>query len=151
MSVADDIYKAPLEVAAKYAHSWLQDISNRNINPTKSIDEMLEIFGGVLPKESTSPADVVERMARLGEPGLMNMGSGRFFGWVIGGTLPAALGADWMVSAWDQNAGMRNTTPTVVALEEIAGTWIKDILGLPETSDVGFPTGATAIKGTKGP
>ena len=143
MSVADDIYKAPLEVAAKYARSWLQDISNRNINPMKSIDEMLEIFGGALPKESTSPADVVERMARLGEPGLMNMGSGRFFGWVIGGTLPAALGADWMVSAWDQNAGMRNTTPTVVALEEIAGTWIKDILGLPETSDVGFPTGAT--------
>ena len=143
MSVEDDIYKAPLEVAVKHAHSWLHNISDRGINPKKSIDEMLEIFGGELPKGAANPAEVVERMALLGEPGLMNMGSGRFFGWVIGGTLPAALGADWLVSAWDQNAGMRNTTPTVVALEEIAGTWIKDILGLPETADVGFPTGAT--------
>ena len=143
LSVEHDIYEAPLEVAAKYAQSWLNNIPNRGINPMKTIDEMLEIFGGGLPKGSTNPADVVERMARLGEPGLMNIGSGRFFGWVMGGTLPAALGADWMVSAWDQNAGMRNATPTVVALEEIAGTWIKDILGLPETSDVGFPTGAT--------
>jgi glutamate/tyrosine decarboxylase-like PLP-dependent enzyme len=143
MSVEDDIYKVPLGVAAKHAHSWLENIPNRSINPMKSIDEMLEIFGGGLPKESTNPADVVERMSRLGEPGLMNINSGRFFGWVMGGTLPAALGADWLVSAWDQNAGMRNATPTVVALEEIAGTWIKDILGLPETADVGFPTGAT--------
>ena len=143
MSVEEDIYKVPLGVAAKHAHSWLENIPNRSINPMKSIDEMLEIFGGGLPKESTNPADVVERMSRLGEPGLMNINSGRFFGWVMGGTLPAALGADWLVSAWDQNAGMRNATPTVVALEEIAGTWIKDIFGLPETADVGFPTGAT--------
>ena len=143
MSFENDEYQAPLKVAVKYAQSWLQEISSRSINPAKSIDEMLEIFGGVLPNEATNPAEVVARMGRLGEPGLMNMGSGRFFGWVIGGTLPAALGADWLVSAWDQNAGMRNTTPTVVALEEIAGSWIKDILGLPETADVGFPTGAT--------
>ena len=143
MSVEDDIYKAPLDVAVNHAQSWLQNISSRGINPVKSMDEMLESFGDTLPKEATNSAEIVERMARLGEPGLMNMGSGRFFGWVIGGTLPAALAADWLVSAWDQNAGMRNTTPTVAALEEIAGTWIKDILGLPETSDVGFPTGAT--------
>ena len=143
MSVEDDIYKAPLDVALNHAQSWLQNISSRGINPVKSMDEMLESFGDTLPKEATNSAEIVERMARLGEPGLMNMGSGRFFGWVIGGTLPAALAADWLVSAWDQNAGMRNTTPTVAALEEIAGTWIKDILGLPETSDVGFPTGAT--------
>ena len=126
-----------------YGRSWLKNASQRGINPEKSIDEMLEIFGGPLQSEPLDPTEVVERLALLGEPGLMNMGSGRFFGWVIGGTLPAALGADWLVSAWDQNAGMRNTTPTVVALEEIAGTWIKDILGLPATADVGFPTGAT--------
>ncbi len=143
MSADGDVYKRALEIAAKYSQMWLDNIASRGINPTKSIDEMLEIFGGPLPLGSTNPADVIERMARLGEPGLMNMGSGRFFGWVIGGTLPAPLGADWLVSAWDQNAGMRNITPTVVALEEIAGTWIKDLLGLPATADVGFPTGAT--------
>ena len=143
MSVEDNIYEAPLDKAAKYGRSWLKNASQRGINPEKSIDEMLEIFGGPLQIEPLDPTEVVERLALLGEPGFMNMGSGRFFGWVIGGTLPAALGADWLVSAWDQNAGMRNTTPTVVALEEIAGTWIKDILGLPATADVGFPTGAT--------
>ena len=143
MSAEGDIYKRSLEIAAQYSQMWLDNIASRGINATKSVDEMLEIFGGTLPMGSTNPADVIERMARLGEPGLMNMGSGRFFGWVIGGTLPAPLGADWLVSTWDQNAGMRNVTPTVVALEEIAGTWIKDLLGLPATADVGFPTGAT--------
>jgi glutamate/tyrosine decarboxylase-like PLP-dependent enzyme len=143
VSAEGDIFRKSLGVAADHAQRWLDNVPSRGINPTKSIDEMLAIFGGVLPKGSTDPAAVIERMARLGEPGLMNMASGRFYGWVIGGTLPAALGADWMVSTWDQNSGMRNTTPTVVALEEIAGTWIKDILGLPATADVGFPTGAT--------
>ncbi len=143
MTSENEIFHAPLEVAVNHARSWLNNISTRSINPKKDIEQMLEIFGNELQDESINPAEVVKRMAQLGEPGLMNMGSGRFFGWVIGGTLPAALAADWLVSAWDQNAGMRNTTPTVVALEEIAGTWIKDILGLPETADVGFPTGAT--------
>ena len=143
MNIEENIYQDPLDVAAKYGHVWLKTSAERGINPEKSIDEMLEIFGGALQSAPQDPTEVVERLAILGEPGLMNMGSGRFFGWVIGGTLPAALGADWLVSAWDQNAGMRNATPTVVALEEIAGTWIKEILGLPATADVGFPTGAT--------
>ena len=143
MNVEENIYQDPLDVAAKYGHVWLKTSAERGINPKKGIDEMLEIFGGALQSAPQDPTAVVERLAKLGEPGLMNMGSGRFFGWVIGGTLPAALGADWLVSAWDQNAGMRNATPTVVALEEIAGTWIKDILGLPASADVGFPTGAT--------
>ena len=143
MNIEENIYQDPLDVAAKYGHVWLKKSAERGINPEKSIDEMLEIFGGPLQSAPQDPSEVVERLAKLGEPGLMNMGSGRFFGWVIGGTLPAALGADWLVSAWDQNAGMRNATPTVVALEEIAGTWIKEILGLPATADVGFPTGAT--------
>jgi len=77
------------------------------------------------------------------EPGLMAMPSGRFFGWVIGGTLPAALGADWLTGAWDQNSGMRFATPGTVAAEEAAAAWILELLGLPERADVGFVTGAT--------
>ena len=68
--------------------------------------------------------------------------SGRFFGWVMGGTLPAALASDWLVSAWDQNAGLRFATPAVVAIEEVAGTWVLELLDLPSTADVGFVTGA---------
>jgi hypothetical protein len=97
VSAEGDIYKTSLEVAANHAQRWLDNVPGRGINPTKSINEMLEIFGGVLPEGPSDPAEVVERIARLGEPGLMNMGSGRFYGWVIGGTLPAALGADWLV------------------------------------------------------
>ena len=73
----------------------------------------------------------------------MAMPSGRFFGWVIGGTLPAALAADWLVSAWDQNAVLRYATPAMAAIEEAAGDWLLELLGLPEESDVGFATGAT--------
>ena len=73
----------------------------------------------------------------------MAIASGRFFGWVMGGTLPAALGADWLVSAWDQNTGMRFVTPGSAATEEVAASWLLDLLGLPATSDVGFVTGGT--------
>ena len=88
-------------------------------------------------------ADVVDLLARTAEPGLMAMPSGRFFGWVIGGTLPAALASDWLVSAWDQNAGLRYATPAMAAIEESAGAWLLELLGLPGGSDVGFVTGAT--------
>jgi glutamate/tyrosine decarboxylase-like PLP-dependent enzyme len=88
-------------------------------------------------------ADVVDLLARTAEPGLMAMPSGRFFGWVIGGTLPAALASDWLVSAWDQNAGLRYATPAMAAIEESAGGWLLELLGLPAGSDVGFVTGAT--------
>ena len=86
---------------------------------------------------------MVDYLATKAEPGLMAMPSGRFFGWVIGGTLPAALAADWLVSAWDQNAGLRFATPATAAIEEAAGQWLLDLLGLPGESDVGFATGAT--------
>ena len=83
------------------------------------------------------PEDVVDLLATLADPGLMAMPSGRFFGWVIGGTLPAALAADWLVSAWDQNTGLRYATPACAAIEESAAAWLLDLLGLPAGADVG--------------
>jgi glutamate/tyrosine decarboxylase-like PLP-dependent enzyme len=85
----------------------------------------------------------VDLLASGAEPGLMAMGSGRFFGWVIGGTLPVALAADWLVSAWDQNTGLRYATPATAATEETAASWLLDLLGLPAGADVGFVTGGT--------
>ncbi len=73
----------------------------------------------------------------------MSMPSGRFFGWVIGGSHPAALAADWLTGAWDQNSAMRYATPGTVAVEDAAAAWLLDLLGLPATADVGFVTGAT--------
>lgn len=116
---------------------------DRNIPPRRTADELLASLGGPLPEGPSDPAAVVDLLAESIEPGLMAMPSGRFFGWVIGGTLPAALGADWLTSAWDQNSGMRFATPGTAAAEEAAAAWLLDLLGLPAAADVGFVTGAT--------
>lgn len=132
-----------METASRHATEWLDSLPGRHVGPKKTAAELLEVFGGPLQHEGMVAAEVVEYLATHAEPGLMAMPSGRFFGWVMGGTLPAALAADWMVSAWDQNTGMRYATPAAAAIEEAAGDWIVELLGLPPESDVGFVTGAT--------
>jgi glutamate/tyrosine decarboxylase-like PLP-dependent enzyme len=143
MSAQSDVYTEALERARTHAMAWLASVPSRPVGPRKRADELLAGFAAPLPDGPTDPAVVVDDLAALAEPGLMAMPSGRFFGWVIGGTLPAALAADWLVSAWDQNAGMRYATPATAAAEEAAGGWLLDILGLPPGCDVGFTTGAT--------
>jgi glutamate/tyrosine decarboxylase-like PLP-dependent enzyme len=137
-------YDKTLVLAAEQARRWLDTLETRHVGPTATADELRAQFGGALPDEPAAPEDVVAELARIAEPGLMASPSGRFYGWVMGGTLPAALGADWLVSAWDQNAGMRYATPGVVAAEETAASWLLDVLDLPPESDVGFATGATS-------
>ena len=122
---------------------WLASIPTRPVAPQVGAEKLAAQFSAPLPEHPTDPAEVIDELARLAEPGLMAMPSGRFFGWVIGGSLPAALAADWLISAWDQNAGMRYATPAAAAIEEAAGAWLVDLLGLPGGSDVGYTTGAT--------
>ena len=143
MSVPVERYSDALEAAARHARQWLESQATRHVGPRATATDLAADFGGPLPREGTPAAEVVDYLATKAEPGLMAMPSGRFFGWVIGGTLPAALAADWLVSAWDQNAGLRFATPATAAIEEAAGTWLLELLGLPEESDVGFATGAT--------
>ena len=143
MSFASEAYDEALRRAAEHARQWLESVSERPVGPRAGADELVAEFGGPLPAGPTAAADVVDELASRAEPGLMAMPSGRFFGWVIGGTLPAALAADWLVSAWDQNSTLRYATPAVVAAEEAAGAWLLDLLGLPYGSGVGFVTGAT--------
>jgi glutamate/tyrosine decarboxylase-like PLP-dependent enzyme len=136
-------FEGPLDRAHGYALGWLESLDDRPVGPREDADAVLRRLVGRLPDAGLDPTAVVEELAAAVEPGLMAIGSGRFFGWVMGGTQPASLAADWLVSAWDQNAGMRSSTPGVVAVEESAQGWILDLLGLPEGSDVGFVTGAT--------
>jgi glutamate/tyrosine decarboxylase-like PLP-dependent enzyme len=143
MAIHSDRYANALDQATRHAKVWLGTVDDRRVGPRASADELAAVFGGVLPVAGCDPARVVDLLAEGAEPGLMAMPSGRFFGWVIGGTLPAALAADWLVSAWDQNAGMRYATPAVVAIEQAAGEWLLELLGLPAGADVGFVTGAT--------
>jgi len=126
-----------------HATRWLESLPSRQVSPHNDIVQLESAFAMDLPDGPTDPTGVIDELARLAEPGLMAIGSGRFFGWVMGGTLPAALASDWLVSAWDQNNGLRYATPAAAAIEERAGAWILDLLGLPATSSVGFTTGGT--------
>jgi glutamate/tyrosine decarboxylase-like PLP-dependent enzyme len=143
MTTRGEEYEAALERAVTHAEEWLATVGQRRVAPRATADEILQVLGGPLPSRGCEPAEVVDVLAKGAEPGLMAMGSGRFFGWVIGGTLPAGLAADWLVSAWDQNACLRYATPATAAIEEVAGAWLLELLGLPAGADVGFVTGAT--------
>ncbi|MEV6318107.1 pyridoxal-dependent decarboxylase [Streptomyces sp. NPDC051776] len=128
-----------------YGHAarWLASLSDRRVPARASVEETVRALGAELPDEPSRPADVVDLLATACEPGLTAFPGGRFYGFVIGGTEPAALAADWLVSAWDQNCVMRAVTPAYTAVEEIASAWLLDLLGLPGGSTVGFTTGAT--------
>jgi glutamate/tyrosine decarboxylase-like PLP-dependent enzyme len=143
MPPGDDEYARALSAAAGHAGDWLRSLPARPVGPRLPAHDLTAAFGGPLPVSGMAAEDVVDLLARTAEPGLMAMPSGRFFGWVIGGTLPAALASDWLVSAWDQNACLRYGAPAMAAIEESAGTWLLELLGLPAGSDVGFVTGAT--------
>lgn len=133
---------AALQAAHAAAAAFLDSLPDRPVWPRASLDQMLERFGGALPDSGLEADAVVQDLAEGADPGLVAIPGGRFFGFVIGGTLPAALAADWLVSTWDQNSGSSTMTTATVALERVAGEWILDLLGLPPGASVGFVTGA---------
>jgi glutamate/tyrosine decarboxylase-like PLP-dependent enzyme len=143
MTARGNDYEAALDAAAQHARRWLDSVPERPVPARTDADALRDAFGEKLPDGPSDPVEVVNALAAAMEPGLLSIGSGRFFGWVMGGVLPAALAADWLVSAWDQNTGLRKATSGAAAAEEAAGRWLLDVLGLPEGSDVGFVTGAT--------
>src|SRR4029078_5351953 len=121
---------AALEHAHRHAEAWLASLDDRAVPPSITTDEVGRRLGD-LPDAPTPAAEVVDLLAEACEPGLVAIPSGRFFGMVIGGALPAALGGDWVASAWEQNVGLRALTPAGAAVEEVAGRWLLDLLGLP--------------------
>ncbi|QES58509.1 aspartate aminotransferase family protein [Streptomyces venezuelae] len=138
-----DEREAALRQAHGHAVRWLASLSDRPVPARASVDEIVRALGAELPDAPSAPADVVDLLATACDPGLTAFPSGRFYGFVVGGTEPAALATDWLVSAWDQNCVMRAVSPAYTAVEEIAGAWLLDLLGLPPDSAVGFATGAT--------
>jgi glutamate/tyrosine decarboxylase-like PLP-dependent enzyme len=136
-------YDAALDAAARHAREWLASVPDRPVAARATIEEVAKVLGDGLPDGPTAADQVVDELAAAADPGLAAMGSGRWFGFVIGGTLPAALGADWLTSAWDQNSGLRAVTPAVTALGDVAARWLLDLLALPGGCSVGWVTGAT--------
>jgi glutamate/tyrosine decarboxylase-like PLP-dependent enzyme len=123
------------------AQEFLRTVDERPVWPRASYDDLLAAFGGELPEAGQDPVAVLDELARLADGGLSGIAGGRFFGFVIGGEHPAALGADLLTSVWDQNAGLNSLAPAAAAAEVVAGRWIVDLLGLPVGSAVGFVTG----------
>jgi glutamate/tyrosine decarboxylase-like PLP-dependent enzyme len=130
------------DVAAR-AGAYLRGLDARKVAPDPAAVAALDALDGDLPDAPVDPARVVELLDRHVAPATMAMAGPRFFGFVIGGALPAALAADWLVSAWDQNSAMYNATPATARLEQTALRWLLELLDLPRGSGGAFVTGAT--------
>jgi hypothetical protein len=129
---------SPLQLAAGHAQSFLDGLDDRPVGATATLEELRDRLGGPLATIGTDASKVIEDLVRATEGGLYGCASGRFFAWVIGGALPSAIGADWLATAWDQNAALYACSPASSVVEEVAGNWVKDLLGLPADASFAF-------------
>jgi len=130
-----------LRAAARHAETFLASLPERPVRATADAARLRASLGGPLSDDGIAPERVIDDLARAADPGLVATAGPRFFGFVIGGSLPAALAADWLTSAWDQNAGVYAASPAASVVEEVAAAWLLDLLGLPPDAGVGFVTG----------
>ena len=130
-----------LRVAAAHAERYLSALDERPVAARSDATGVRELLGGPLPEHGEAPEAVIEALAAGADAGIVASAGPRHFGFVIGGALPAALAADWLVSAWDQCAAFHSLSPAAAAIEEIAAEWTLDLLGLPASASVGFVTG----------
>jgi aromatic-L-amino-acid decarboxylase len=134
-------YGPALERALRHALDHLAGATDRHVGATATLDQLRARLDRPLPEHGTAPAQVIDELVRDVEGGILGSTNGRFFGWVIGGTLPSAMAADWLTSAWDQNAAIHACGPAEAVIEEVAGAWLKDLFGLPQASSFAFVTG----------
>jgi glutamate/tyrosine decarboxylase-like PLP-dependent enzyme len=130
-----------LHRTADLAADFLDTLDERPVFPRDSIDEIAEALGGPLPGSPSDPLEVVELMAREIERGVVATAGPRYFGYVIGGALPATVGADWLTTIWDQCAGLGALGPSASVVEVIVGDWLKEIFGLPADASFAITTG----------
>jgi glutamate/tyrosine decarboxylase-like PLP-dependent enzyme len=132
-----------LDDAARRACRYLEDLSERPVAPRAADVEGLAALGGALPEHGMEPAEVLALLDETASPATIASAGGRYFGFVTGGVLPAALAANWLASAWDQNAFTTVTSPVGAAIESVALGWLRDVLALPPECAGAFVTGAT--------
>jgi glutamate/tyrosine decarboxylase-like PLP-dependent enzyme len=123
------------------ARAYIASRGDRAVWPTTTLADLRAALGGPLPRDPIDTTTVVDALARGAEPGLVTTTGPRYFGFVTGGALPATVAAEWLTAAWDQNAGLYVMSPAAAVVEEVAGAWLIELLGLPPASSVGFVTG----------
>jgi glutamate/tyrosine decarboxylase-like PLP-dependent enzyme len=136
-----DSVNGVLELTADYAARFLGSLDERPVRPSASIDELRASLGGPVPAHGSADGEVIADLIAAAEPGVTAIPSGRYFGFVIGSALPAALAADWLTSTWDQNAGLYVIGPSAAVVEEVALEWLRELLGLPAGVSAGLVTG----------
>jgi glutamate/tyrosine decarboxylase-like PLP-dependent enzyme len=132
-----------LHDAARRGQLYTSNAIRRRVAPTPDAIASLEYLAGPLPDEPTDPREVLAMLDDCGSPATVTSTGGRYFGFVTGGTLPAALAANWLAASWDQNSALRVMSPVAARVEEIALAWLCDLFGLPPECGCGFVTGAT--------
>jgi glutamate/tyrosine decarboxylase-like PLP-dependent enzyme len=135
------IDSALLDRAAAHAARFLESLRERAVHLHPTPEAMRDRLEAQLAPDGENPLDVIDALAAAVEPGLVATAGPRYFGFVIGGTLPVAMAADWLTSAWDQNAGLFVGSPAGAACEEVVSRWLLDLLDLPRESSVGLVTG----------
>lgn len=130
-----------LELAAKLAADYMETFDTHKVSSEVGPEQLRQRLSRPLDEQGLPPLQVIQELNDDAREGLLNSAGGRFFGWVIGGGIPAAVAADWLTSAWDQNAGAYACSPSAAIMEEVAGAWLKDILGLPPQASYAFVTG----------
>ena len=144
MSPRDDLFA----LAADYAEQFQESLDTRRVGAEASFDDVRAALGGPLPDEGGEDAAVLRELIAGAEPGIVGSQTGRYFGFVFGSALPAAVAADWVATAWDQNGFSVVSSPAAAAAEAVAAEWIADLLGLPAGVSSGFVTGAQGANTT---
>jgi glutamate/tyrosine decarboxylase-like PLP-dependent enzyme len=137
-----------LDRVHRHARDWLRDLPTRRVGATATRDELAAALRVPLSTAGEAPAAVIDALTAQAPAGAVACGSPRYFGFVVGGAFPVALAADWLVSTWDQNAGIFVLSPVTAVCEEVAGEWLLDLFGLPAGSGVGFVTGCQMANAT---
>jgi glutamate/tyrosine decarboxylase-like PLP-dependent enzyme len=134
-------YERTLYATFQRALSYLQGLDHAPVLATADLTSLRNRLGKELSDQGLAPEQVIAELVADVEGGILGCASGRFFGWAIGGSLPAAIAADWLTTTWDQNAALYACGPAAAVVEEIAGRWLKELLGLPEYAAFALVTG----------
>src|SRR5688500_18891457 len=130
-----------LDDAAQLAREFSATLPDRPVAEQESLEEIRARFDRALTDAGEDAQTVIRELAGEADSGLVASAGPRYFGFVIGGSLPVAVAADWLTSVWDQNGGGYIVSPSLSVVEEVAARWVLELLGLPDTASVGFVTG----------